>query len=378
MYSETENMIAASVQNIFSENVTPQLIEKFEAGIWPQALWQLVVDSGFPQALCGGPSDGNEVTWNDIYPVLSGLGRWSVPLPLAESMAAAWLLDMFGVPVPNEPITLGDSMPVGALRPFLQLIESNGEILLSGSLSAVPWARNCRWILVEARSPQGTVEYPVLVLADLHHPAIKITPGSNYAAEPRDSVRLENVPCTVCNGRSAPKIPQLPLLIGALVRSAMICGALDAVLEQTIMYVNDRVQFGKPLARNQILQQNIAVQATETEAARMATRIAFDALSRRPLANSFAFDVAVAKIKTAAAARRAAAVAHQVHGAIGFTREYSLQLSTRRLWSWRQEFGDEGFWADKVGRSALLQPPGQFWPSLCARSFAVDALLGGA
>ncbi len=59
--------------------------------------------------------------------------------------------------------------------------------------------------------------------------------------------------------------------------------------------------------------------------------------------------VASAKIRAGEAATRAAEIAHQVHGAIGYTEEHQLHRFTLRLWAWRDEFGSETEWASWVG-----------------------------
>ena len=64
--------------------------------------------------------------------------------------------------------------------------------------------------------------------------------------------------------------------------------------------------------------------------------------------------MAAAKIRSAEAAREAALIAHQVHGAIGLTDGHPLHHATLRLWAWREEYGNEVYWADFLGRHALL------------------------
>src|SRR5439155_1619038 len=64
-----------------------------------------------------------------------------------------------------------------------------------------------------------------------------------------------------------------------------------------------------------------------------------------------AFEVAVAKVRVGEAVGIGASIAHQTHGAIGFTYEHALQFTTRRLWAWRAEFGGESDWAVELGRS---------------------------
>src|ERR1700748_2908559 len=76
------------------------------------------------------------------------------------------------------------------------------------------------------------------------------------------------------------------------------------------------------------------------------------------------FLVAIAKTRVGDAATIASEIAHQVHGAIGFTKEYALKLSTRRLWSWRDEFGGETEWAAKVGSYVCRGGGDALWPTL--------------
>jgi acyl-CoA dehydrogenase len=51
-----------------------------------------------------------------------------------------------------------------------------------------------------------------------------------------------------------------------------------------------------------------------------------------------------------------------VHGAMGFTYEHTLHHATRRLWSWREEFGNETAWATRLGRIVATQGAERLWP----------------
>ena len=73
-------------------------------------------------------------------------------------------------------------------------------------------------------------------------------------------------------------------------------------------------------------------------------------------------DVAVAKVRVGEAASNGAAIAHQVHGAMGFTYEHSLHHATRRLWAWREEFGNETLWAGRLGRLITEHGADELWP----------------
>jgi len=79
------------------------------------------------------------------------------------------------------------------------------------------------------------------------------------------------------------------------------------------------------------------------------------------------FEIAVAKTRIGEAVDRATGIAHQTHGAIGFTYEHGLHFATRRLWAWRAEYGSDAFWAGELGRMALARGADALWPDLTAR-----------
>src|SRR5262249_56334201 len=125
---------------------------------------------------------------------------------------------------------------------------------------------------------------------------------------------------------------------GARVRWAEMAGGLEFLLAQSVRYVSERKQFGRPLAAFQAIQQNLALLAGHTAAAGMAAQQAFHVVERTGAGGDASFEIAVAKVRTGEASGLGAGIAHQAHGAIGFTYEHSLHFVTRRLWSWRAQF----------------------------------------
>ena len=148
--------------------------------------------------------------------------------------------------------------------------------------------------------------------------------------------------------------------VGALLRAAQMAGAMEAALGLATAYANDRVQFGRPIGKFQAIQQQLALLAEETAAALVAVESA--AISVAEGRQSAEFAVPAAKIRAGEAAETVAEIAHQVHGAIGFTEEHSLHYLTRRLWSWRDEFGDEAYWAGVLGRRIAAAGGAGLWP----------------
>jgi alkylation response protein AidB-like acyl-CoA dehydrogenase len=134
----------------------------------------------------------------------------------------------------------------------------------------------------------------------------------------------------------------------ALLHAAAISGAADRVLDMTAAYAGERVQFGKPIGRQQAIQQQLAVMAEDCVAVRMAVELAAAGDTPDPLR------VAAAKSVASAAAPRIANTAHAVHGAIGISAEYDLQLYTRRLHQWRAALGSETRWNRDLGHAVLV------------------------
>ncbi len=138
--------------------------------------------------------------------------------------------------------------------------------------------------------------------------------------------------------------------------TAKLAGLMDEVLAMTLEWTQTRQQFGKPLAKNQAVQHALAVMATETAAAGAAANLAALALAH-PASASLA--VAAAKARASEAAGMVAALAHQLHGAIGVTAEHRLQLFTRALWQWRDRAGSEHRHQARLGAAALAE--GSVW-----------------
>jgi acyl-CoA dehydrogenase len=154
--------------------------------------------------------------------------------------------------------------------------------------------------------------------------------------------------------------PDVLLFGGAMLRSAQIAGALQGALELTRCYATQRVQFGRPIGSFQAIQHQIAVMAEHTASALIGAEAAFAAAgSTLP-----DFPIMAAKVCAGEAASVGAAIAHAVHGAIGFTYEHSLHLMTRRLWSWRSEYGSQSYWAQRLGTLVCASGASSLWPAV--------------
>jgi acyl-CoA dehydrogenase len=218
----------------------------------------------------------------------------------------------------------------------------------------LPWARVATRLVLLAETEQGGVVVSV-------NPArCEIRPGRNLAGEPRDGVVLDEVIAE--EAASATNVTRSALrLRGALARALLMAGALERTLELAVRYAQERTQFGRRIGQFQAIQQELARFAGEVAAAVAAAHSAAGAMEREA---DVTLAVASAKIRTAEAAREGALIAHQVHGAIGVTDEYPLHHSTLRLWSWREEYGNEAEWAIALGGIIQKRGADSLWVAL--------------
>ena len=315
---------------------------------WAPALWRTLEAAGLP--LVGVPEarGGAGGGWPEIAAVLRSLGRFPAPVPLAETAAlAGWLLAEAGLPVPSGPLTVAPTR----FGESIDLELTTYGWRLHGQAARVPWASQAGMIVVLARRGRGHA------VATVPLKACRVESGVNLAGEPRDTLTFRNVRLPADAARSVSPGWDHLLARGALARSVQMVGALERVLELTVEYVQARTQFGRSLGRFQAVQHELARLAGETVAAAAAVDGAVRAASR----GDGAMEMAAAKVRAGEAGSTGARIAHQLHGAIGFTHEHQLHRLTTRLWSWRDEFGAEREWAARLGRFAAGAGPASYW-----------------
>jgi acyl-CoA dehydrogenase len=177
------------------------------------------------------------------------------------------------------------------------------------------------------------------------------------------------VACLRCVGAAAAPGPILETIVeragitgteahqaAALLNAARISGGVRWIFERTATYATERVQFGKPLGKQQAVQQMLALLADHM--------LAGTAITDAAAANPSPRLIAAARARLGEASDCAIEVGHQVHGAIGFTREYALNYRTRNLMAWRDQYGSVLDWKAELGRMFIGIGRDEFWPSI--------------
>lgn len=337
--SETDELRDA-VAAVLRARCTPDALEAAERDGWVPEVWSALVAGGFAAVAVPESAGGSGGSVAQACAVLEACGAAAAPVPVAETgLLAGRLLAAVGLEVPDGPLTTVSS-------PRLSFASG----VLSGGVDRVPWARSATLAVV--------VDGSVVVV---ERGSGTVTPGRDLAGEPRDHVDLSGVRPAA----SAPCSPDAAELLrrrGALSRAALIAGAARAVLDLTVRYTGERQQFGRPVASFPAVGAHLVQIAEQTELATMAARSA--AAGAGEEGEPDALDVAAAFTVASDAAGAVATAAHQATGAMGMTREFGLGVLTRRLWSWRDEWGGGPAWATELGRSLAAGGAAAFWPTV--------------
>ena len=350
MSDSTDAILNDTAGRLFAQHAGPGLLASAAQGVWPSALWAAIGEVGLGKALLPDDAGGFGVPAVQALRLLRVAGGAALPVPLAETMLAGWLLAGAGLPVAEGPLTI-------AAGDGLTLDRDSAGWRLHGQACAVPWGRNVAAVAVMVvRKGQAFV-------ASVPAGQFECEPGTNIAREPRDRLHMDVV---LPGGAALPAASGIgPLQLraaGAAARSMMIAGALQRVSGMTVAYAMERKQFGKPIGRFQAIQQSLAVLAGEAAAASAASDLAADGFADGLRISA----IGVGKARSSEAAGIGAAIAHQVHGAIGFTQEHGLHFLTKRLWAWRDEFGTETEWSRHLGMQAAVGGADQLWAGITA------------
>lgn len=326
MTTNNNDMFADAARDVLADQCTPQVVRAIEAGgrgaAATTALWEQLESTGLADALLSEDDGGAGLGLAQVFGVLEQCGAHALPLPLGETLVARALLAQAGVARPAGSIALarGERLSDGGVRCALV---RTGQVAQSVLVQA-----GGEWRLLGTEGAQAAPQALALDAA-LAWSATQVQAAPGVAVDAALDVRT----------------------LQAAVVAAQMAGALKAVFDRTLQYANERQQFGRPIGKFQAIQHQLSVISEHAFAARMAAQTGCHAAGFTP----DRLRVAVAKARASEAALEVAALSHSIHGAIGFTREFDLQLYTRRLHAWRQAAGTESYWHTVLGEQ-LVDP----------------------
>ena len=315
-------------------------------------LWSVIEDTGLPLAWVDEALGGGGFGLGDGFGIARVAARYAAPIPLAETLLAGWVLEQAGI-----------TMPQGAMTVAMQGVHGRAELDDAHAVSG----------RFERIAMPSVVENLVVVSEEGSGIAVALVPAqfAQISDEPVGGPLFGHVGLTNAaaaqSGAAAAVSPDQVVQLGAVVRALQIAGALEHILGRTVGYANERKQFGRAISKFQAVQHGLARLAGQVAAAVAASGAAAAAIEQHGLGDARTlFAVASAKVRCGQAASEGAAIAHQVHGAIGFAAEYPLHLFTKNLWFWRDDFGSETEWAERLGELVAAKGADDYWATLTA------------
>ncbi|MCK9542705.1 MAG: hypothetical protein M0R03_11825 [Novosphingobium sp.] len=336
-YSETGQMVLDTAHRICEDAAAGQEEDRAVRA------WRALEDAGLTRALDGGgDEEAGGIGLADGLLLAGAPGRHGLPSTLADTLIAGWLAGLAGL-----------ACPPGAL-----------------GLVPVPLTLAGDGVSGVARVPGGRAAAAFVAVADRDdEPHVVVFPAENAAITEQDNVAGDPVDRVEFSGwiatdamRTLPGAHDRLRLAGAVSRSLLMANALSAVLDLTLSYAPGRTQFGQPLPKFQAIQHGLARMASHCAASQVAALHAARAFGQNR--DNAWQAVAAAKARVGEAVGLVTGLAHQIHGATGFTSDYPLHRLTRRAWAWRDEFGSESRWSRELGEHACRAGAGRLWATV--------------
>jgi alkylation response protein AidB-like acyl-CoA dehydrogenase len=276
---------AASIDAALGAADVPAAIRAWAAGDTApaRALWVLLAELGITALAVPEAIDGIGAHPVDLVVAIERLGRWCVPGPVAESLAAA-------------PILVADDRAAAL---------AGGELIATVAMPpTVPRAVDADVAdLVLLATDAGVTDASAGARHQSVDPARRL-----FDVDPTGPVRTADV--------------ARAYEFGALATAAQLVGAGQAMLDMSVDYAKQRTQFGRAIGSYQAIKHKLADVHIALELTRPLVFGA--ALSLADGSNHIARDVSAAKAAASDAALLAARTALQTHGAIGYTAEHDL------------------------------------------------------
>lgn len=211
-------------------------------------------------------------------------------------------------------------------------VQANGSRdtwTVSGTVERVVDAAVADDLLVAATGPDGTALFVVEATAS----GVERTALSTLdMTRPQATIRLADVPARlIADPHDAAHICQHALNIGAVLLAAEQVGGSQHLLDLSVSYAKDRLQFGRPIGSFQAVRHRLADMLVDQEHARSAAY--YGAWALQDATDEPALAASIAQATSSAAFTRIAAGAIQVHGGIGFTWEHQAHLYFKRAFT---------------------------------------------
>jgi len=370
--SEEQEMLKNFARDFLEKEVPEKYVrdmEEDEKGYSPE-VWSKMAEQGWQGLIIPEDNGGTGLGFLDLIVLLEEFGRALVPGPfIATTLAAIALLEGGS----NEQkqqylprIASGEAIATLAITEpsarwdaegiQLQATRGANGYTLNGTKLFIPDAHVADLLVVAARTGGSGESGVSLFIVDAKSPGISTEVLKTIASDKQCEVKFENVQVPAANLLGAEgqgwDTLQKVMLKATVMECAYLVGLAQMDFEISVNYAKERVQFGRPIGSFQAIQHKCADMVTDVDGARFIMyRAAWSVAEGEPDA---ALNVHMAKAWCSEATRRVVAHGQQIHGGIGFTKDYKIQLFFRRQKRSELMWGDADFHREKVADALAL------------------------
>lgn len=373
-WNEEQEMLRKTARDFLAKECPPTLVrtvEEDEKGYSPD-LYQKMVELGwvglvFPEKYGGG--DGEFL---DLIALLEEMGRFLVPDTFLTTVVHCGLPILF---VGNEEqkqkflpqiaagkiiLALALTEPSATYDPAgitIRAVAEKDDYVINGTKLFVANAHIADYFLCAVRTKETAKKEDgiTLFLVNSKTPGISSTLLKTIASDRQCEVNFQNVRVPKNNilGELDKGWVALSKALekAAIAECAIMLGGAQQVLEMTVNYAKERIQFDRPIGSFQAIQHKCANMLIDIDGAKYIT---YQAAWKSSEGLDCAREVSMAKAWVSEAYQRVCIEAHQIHGGIGFTKEHDLQLYFRRAKKSELAFGDATFHRELVARNLGL------------------------
>ncbi|MGE0542878.1 MAG: acyl-CoA dehydrogenase family protein [Dehalococcoidia bacterium] len=370
--TEEQELLKNSARDFLEKEVPEAYVrqmEEDETGYSPE-VWKKTADLGWQGLIIPENYGGAGFGFLDLIVLLEEFGRALVPGPFIPTMIAAtaiidggseeqkqeWLPkiasgDIIGTLALTEPSARFDAEGVE-----LKAEKQGNDYVLNGTKLFISDAHVADLLVVVARTGGSGEQGISVFLVDAKSPGISTQVLKTIAADKQCEVKFENVKVPAANLLGAEgqgwALVQKVGLQATCMEAAYLVGLAQMDFEISVNYAKERVQFGRPIGSFQAIQHKAADMVTDVDGARFIMyRAAWSVAENEPDAE---MQVSMAKAWVSDATRRVVAHGQQIHGGIGFTKDYKIQLFFRRQKRGELMWGDGDFHREKVAEMLSL------------------------
>lgn len=372
--SEEQKMLRDIARDFLEKECPKSLVKEMEKDPsgHPRELWQKMADLGWQGLVIPESYGGTGGSFLDLTVLLEEMGRACLPGPFfCTTVLGALTIIEAGTEDQNRqllpPIVKGDAIVTLAFNEASDRWDAEGircvaqirgdTYTINGTKLFVPNAHIADWLIVAARTSTGDIPESgiTLFLVNRETKGITTTVLDTIDTDRQCEIQFQEVEVPSGNvigqAERGWEVLQRTLEYATVAKCVEMVGGAQQVLDMTVQYAKERMQFGRPIGSFQAVQHRCADMATDVDGSRFITCLAAWKLSEGLPCSR---EVSIAKSWVSEAYRRVTKAGHQVHGGIGFTLDHDMQLYYRKAKASASAFGNANWHLNQIASGEMF------------------------